>query len=478
MNNYPNNYGNNNSELSRAQKEAIGRFVENPTEETWQAVTEIEPYDDEILRFAILPELIQYDDTRGFKYVMERLVIDPLDAGEREADFDGEDFDWDLTNLFDLACQYNDEETFNYLLDLLESRGINIWLHHHPGYGIEIGDGYISECHGYLKNRRDDELKKLKLLTAKMPALVVAYEVAEFTPLQLTQDEKDELLWMYRLPPSPIPPPPPRQAPPIPPPEEEYYAELREPFLHRIQVNNTNIKQHKKKRIIRKLDIYISYNEDHPRPDYEASVSVTLNGTPSYGDSSRVNRIVYKNDRSILIGLDNELVQIYEYNDRLYYRGAYSFSETYVFPRFVSLEDIWNAIQPHLDMKSHTVITKWSGQYDKYYIKVFGTEYSNNYTITVFDMQPVLNYITADEAFKPSKIHKNIIRYVTIGEPGSESALVRKGINKYHNILTRKYTSKQRRLKHAQEQRKKAKEAQIIAKVKAYEKKKYTRKRK
>jgi hypothetical protein len=473
-NNYP-NYNNNNynSELTEEQTNAIEEFVNNPTDETWNAIPGNSPFDDEFLKFVIIPELYEYDDLRGFKFVLEKYQISPFEAGTREMDSDGEDWWWDITNLFDLACNNNDEETFIYLLHLLEKQGFNIWQYYSPGRGVEIGDGYISECNGYLEKLRKEELKKLKLLTSKLPRNLVTYELSEYTPLRLSQNEKNNIMGIVR------PPPPPKQAPPRAPPEEEYYAELREPFLHRIQVNNANKKlQPRKKRIIHKLEIYISYDEDHPRPDYEASVSVTLHGTPSYGDSSRVNRIVYKNDRSILIGLDFEFVQIYEFNGRLYYRGAYSFSETYVFPRFVSLDDIWKAIQPYLNMESRTSVTMVGSQYDKYYIKVFGQEFSDNYTITVFDIQPVLNYITAEEAFKTSKMPRNIVRYVTTGEPGSQSALIVKGMSKYHNILTRKYTSKQRRLKHAQEQRKKAKEAQIIAKVKAYEKKKYTRKRK
>ncbi len=479
-NNYPNynypNYNNNNnynSELTEEQTNAIKEFVNNPTDETWNAIPGNSPFDDEFLKFVIIPELYEYDDLRGFKFVLEKYQISPFEAGTREMDSDGEDWWWDITNLFDLACNNNDEETFIYLLHLLEKQGFNIWQYYSPGRGVEIGDGYISECNGYLEKLRKEELKKLKLLTSKLPRNLVTYELSEYTPLRLSQNEKNDIMGIVR------PPPPPKQAPPRAPPEEEYYAELREPFLNKIQLHKEYVRVPPlKKQVIKKFSIYVRYDEiDVRRPDYEVVIGLTLDKSP-WGSADTVNRIVYKNETSILIGLPSglETVEIYKYNNRLYYRNL--FGETFVFPLFVELEDLWKNIQPHLDTETRTDISIHGKPYTKYYLKVFGMEPENDYRATIFDIQPVLNYITAEEAFKTSKMPRNIVRYVTTGEPGSQSALVVKGMNKYHNILTRKYTSKQRRLKHAAEQRRKAKEAQVIAKVKAYEKKKYTRKRK
>jgi hypothetical protein len=145
----------------------------------------------------------------------------------------------------------------------------------------------------------------------------------------------------------------------------------------------------------------------------------------------------------------------------------------------VTLEDIWIAIQAHLDMESKKTASMLGSTYDKYYFKVFGNEFEDRYQFTVFDLKPVMNYITASEGLKHVKMHPNTIYHTVIGGPNKNVPLVTlKGINRYRNITRRKYTSKQKRLEQAKEQRKKAKEAQIIAKVKAYEKKKYTRRRK
>lgn len=476
LNNYPNN-GQNNSLLSPAQQQALRVFVANPTEETWRTVIGSEAPDGEFVRFVILPELIEYNDMRGFRFVMERYEIDPLNAGTKEADGDGENMWWELSqNLFDLVCKYNDEETFNYLLDLLDNQGLNIWQFYEPGDGIDVGDSYISECNGYLKNRRHRELQKLKLLTDKIPGDLVAFEIAKYTPLELTRNEANYITGFNQPPRSPT------VVPPMPPSDEEYYAELREPFLNQIQVNSRNITTHlRNKRIIKKLDIHISYAEDHSHPDYEAYITVVLEGMPSYGGGARVNRIVFKNQNNILIGLNNEYATIYQYQGRVYYKkpyNRYGSNETYKFPRYVTLEDLWKAIEPHLVIESKTVVEMLGSMYDRYYLKVRGLELNDSYTFTVFDLQPVMNYIRAEEAFKNTSIPRNLVGLTIHGEPESVPFTTRKGIQRYHNQVRKRTTSKLRRTKHAEEQRKKAKEAQIIAKIKAQEKKKYTRRRK
>ncbi len=456
--NYNDTY--NYNELNQIQKNAIQIFVNNPVDETLQTILNTiddEGNVDDFIKFVLLPELFEYNDLRGFKIILEKYKINPLAAGIREMDADGEDWWWNVRNLFDLACDKGDENTFNYLLDVLEKLNINIWQYYTPGHGIEVGDGYISECNDYLQNRRKEELKKLKLLTSKLPGNLVTRELAEYTSLWLSQNEKNDILGIMR------PPPPPKQSPPRPPPEDEYYAELREPFLTKIRLPNTSEKlQTGKKQVIRKMEISVRYDENHPHnPDYEAGIILNSDNILTRKVDT-VNRIVYKNDTSILFGIETEMVQIYKYNNRLYYRNL--FGVTFVFPQYLELDDVWKMIQPHLIMTSHNNKIIGGKEYDSYYLKVNGF---NDYRFTVFDVQPVLNYITAEEGLKNSRLPRNVVRYISMGDPTKESSITKKGIKRYENIQTRKYNSKLRRNKQAENQRKKAKEKQ-----------KYTRKRK